>query len=198
MMLLKLFFTLAALTILTAGRPTAQQLKRDEPSSEAVINAINTWRNDAEKINRFLNAFVTTGSLNFFDIAGPLNGAKDEVNQLATLKALGKTDLGDKGQSAADQLALSINNELKVRRKLEEIRDRTEEAGHGPESRAIDIIRERCCHVIPFLGDLWTSAATVSGVIPDVDVTVDLDPTFCSATIPDSITPLVPAGCVGV
>jgi hypothetical protein len=153
----------------TFSSPTSlYNRKRQAPSADMVVTAINKWNNDVGNVNSFLNLAPsqTAGDLQNAAEEALIN-ANDEPTELNVLAGLGDA-LGSDGQAAVLLLQETFGN---VPSSLQAIID---DPGNADlvKVKLQQINSARCCNVLPALDKLWPASANAVGVADQVNLVV--------------------------
>jgi hypothetical protein len=166
-----IIISLSALASGALAGPTMRYGKRQGgPSQQDTINAINSWNNDVNNVNTFLNNAPgqSAGDVELAAQEALLN-ANDEPVQLGILASI--PGLSDDATQAVTLLKETFGN---VPTSLQNIID-----GGDKDNNLNTINHTRCCNVLPALDVLWTAAATDEGVANQVNLVVPR-PTACT------------------
>ncbi|KAJ3011541.1 hypothetical protein HKX48_006778 [Thoreauomyces humboldtii] len=162
-----------------AAPVTVSKRQCNDPSTSAVQNAINTWNNDVNNVNAFLNSIPPVGTQDLVNAAQTaLNFAKDEPNNLAVLASI--CELNSNAVPNYQGAVLSLQHLFPdIPARLQDIVSNPNDGGRVAGNVAA-INRDRCCTVLPSIDTLFTTAAPDFGLSGQVPTAVQL-PFACSS-----------------
>ena len=154
--------TLLALTTLSSAAPTTSRFRRQTPSGIDVINSVNSWTNDINNVNAFLNTASTlSGDALAAAAQTALGFAMDEPVQLMLEGSL--PGLSQDGLNAAADLMQVF--QVGVLDNLQNIINEPTNTVLVQES--INIINQvRCTRVLPDVDVLWPAALAAVNIGP--------------------------------
>ena len=150
------------------------------PNQAQVEASINSWNNDVNVVNNFLN---TVGGINGTDALvsatmGALTNAQDEPCQLMTLAS--QPDFSD-GPAAFTCAVQDLMNVFEVH-VLDNLMNIIANPGDAAavQSAVDDINQFRCCNVLPDASILWLDSADDNGISDQVSISAGRE-NACSA-----------------
>jgi hypothetical protein len=146
--------TLLALTTLSSAAPATRHVRRQAPSSLDVMNSVNSWTNDVNQVNSFLNTALNLSGTDLASAAQTAFGfASDEPVQL--MLESGLPGLSQDGLDAASDLMQVF--QIGVLDQLQNIISNPTDTDLVQDS--VDTINDtRCLRVLPDVDILWPAA----------------------------------------
>jgi hypothetical protein len=153
--------TLLALTLCSAA-PATRRVRRQATSSADVMNSVNSWTNDVNQVNSFLNTASTLSGADLAAAAQTAFGfASDEPKQL--MLEGGLPGLSQNGLTAAMDLMQVF--QVGVLNQLQNIIN--DPTNNDTVQASVDTINDtRCLRVLPDVDILWPAAFAAVNISP--------------------------------